>query len=169
MATTKKVKFYSVGAADCHVYGRVAELTGDRQGYLYVAATSQREAAMIVDRADGISGITAREFRPDLSPENDLVNNGFLTEAGDLIVEDLRHEKIVKVSGMSVRLVAVRHYDRNTRVRTLLVKREASQHDIGSLKYALERLGDPQQLLVDRCLVGSLQAWLQAALDDLTA
>lgn len=168
MAVTKKVKFYNVGAADCHVYGRVSELIGGRQGYLYVAATSQREAAEIVDKADGISGITSREFRPDLSPEKDLVENGFLAEAGDLIVEDLRHERVVKVDGEDVRLIAVRHYDKNTRVTSLLVEREVAYADVHTLQVALE-LVESFSLPCAEEFQRPLAVWFQAALDDLTA
>ena len=158
MATTKKVKFYNVGAADCHVYGRVSELIGGRQGYLYVAATSQREAADIVNKADGISGITSREFRPDLSPEKDLVENGFLAEAGDLIVVD----------GEDARLIAVRHYDKNTRVTSLLVEREVAYADVHTLQVALE-LVESFSLPCAEEFQRPLAVWFQAALDDLTA
>lgn len=169
MATTKKVRFYSVGAADCHVYGDVAELTGDRQGYLYVAATSKREAAEIVDQASGVSGITAREFNEvDNRAVGELHNSGFLVEAGDLIVEDLRHEKVVKVVDDTARLVAMRSCDRNTRVRTLLIEREVAAADLHTLRAALE-LVDSFSLPCDEEFHRPLGVWLQAALDDLSA
>lgn len=168
MATTKKVKFYNVNAADCHVYGEVAELVGDRQGYLYVAAHSQRHAAEIVHEAAGVSGITAREFRPDVSPEKDLIDAGFLVEAGDLIVESLRHNRVVKVWVDSARLVAVRHHDRNTNTTSLLVEREVAYADVHTLQVALE-LVDSFSLPCGEEFQRPLGVWFQAALDDLTA
>lgn len=168
MATTKKVKFYSVGAESCHVYGEVAALMGNRQAYLYVAAHSQRHAAEIVDRASGVSGITSREFRADALPDEDLVKNGFLAEAGDLIVEDLRHEKVVKVEGDIARLVGVRSHDRNTKVTTFLVEREVPAADLHTLRVALE-LVDSFSLPCDEEFQRPLGVWLQVALDDLSA
>lgn len=168
MATTKKVKFYSVGASDCHVYGEVSRLIGSMQGYLAIAAHSQRHAAEIVQEASGISGITAREFRIDTLPSEDLVNNGFLVEAGDLIVEDLRHEKVVKVEGDIARLIGIRRYDRNTGITTFLVEREVAYADLHTLQIALE-LVDSFSLPCSEEFQRPLGVWLQAALDDLTA
>lgn len=168
MATTKKVKFYSVGAASCFIYGKVAELIGNRQGYLTVAANSKRHAAEIIHAAEGISDVTVREFGAESAPSEDLVNAGFLMEAGDLIVEDLGNRKIVKVDGDSARLVAIRHFDQNTRITSLLVEREVAYADLHTLQVALE-LVDSFSLPCSEEFQRPLGVWLQAALDDLTA